>query len=338
VDAGDEHARTLPRVRVAIPAVETLMPRVSVLVPAYNVASFVGEALTSVAQQTFTDWEIVAVDDASSDDTHQLLLAAAALDPRIRVFRNPRNLGMTANWNRALAESRGDFILKLDADDALKPRALELLVEAMREGVIAAAVRTLCCDPNLEPVDGLPGDDAVMRAGLDPYADHDLDTKQWFVIAAHGQQLWHSNAVMWPRTTLDAIGRYDEHFGCASDTELIWRTLEQPGIFAHRGYVGVLYRIRPGSVSDEYRSRGWLTWEGTAANILTIDRYRRRFELPRSLRVRYAYLWHRWQSHATQNARELPPDVWSKLSDVAQATPPSAVDTMMWRMRDALRL
>src|SRR3712207_431765 len=100
-------------------------PRVTILVPAYNAAPWVGTAIESVQRQTFGDWEVVAVDDASTDDTLAILRSFAA--PNIRVEQNAANLGMTANWNRCLSLATGELVLKLDADDALKPRALEQL-------------------------------------------------------------------------------------------------------------------------------------------------------------------------------------------------------------------
>src|SRR5687768_8586869 len=119
------------------------MPRrVSVLIPAYNAAPWIEAAVESVRRQTFADWEIVAVDDASTDDTHALLRSFAG--PQVRVERNAQNLGMTANWNRCLSFATGDLVLKLDADDVLKPRALELLAGGFADdAVVAAGIRSL---------------------------------------------------------------------------------------------------------------------------------------------------------------------------------------------------
>jgi glycosyltransferase involved in cell wall biosynthesis len=309
------------------------MQGVSVLIPAYNAARFVAETIRSVMAQTNADWEIVAVDDASSDGTYGVLQQMAAADPRIRVHRNEQNLGMTRNWNRCLSLASKDLIIKLDADDVFRPRTLEVLCEAMREpGVIGAGLRTLCCDESLEPFDGLPADDVMMRAGIDPYGDTTLDCARWYTVAAHGQQLWSSCAVMLPREFLQASGGYDERFGCASDTELFWRVLEQDGRFAHRGYVGVLYRVRGGSVSAVFRQNDWLTWEGTAANLLTLHRSRVRRGLPRALRLRYAYLWRRWQS-----VPELPPAVMGRLSSVvAEVVPPPRFHSLQLSLRNAV--
>lgn len=307
-------------------------PRVSVLIPAYNAAPWIAAALDSVQSQTFEDWEIVAVDDASSDATPAILQSRAS--ERIRVESNPRNLGMTANWNRCLSLAKGELVLKLDADDALKPRALEQLASAFASGdVLACGIRSLQCDASLEPYDGIQGDDAMQRNSINPYRDTVQSSERWYDIAAMGYQLWSSSAFMLRRDFLQAAGGWDERFGCASDTELIWRTLEAGRPVAHRGAVGALYRVRPGSISDEYRSRGWLTWEAIAANLLSLSRVRARRPLRRGLRMHYVRLWERW--HREQ--RQLPDALCSKLEDVVRHIPaPPVVDTVLTKMRDAV--
>jgi glycosyltransferase involved in cell wall biosynthesis len=308
-----------------------MTPRISVLIPAFNAAPWVEAAVNSVRAQTFADWEIVAVDDASADQTHAILQSFAA--PNIHIHRNEQNRGMTANWNRCLALASGEFVLKLDADDALVPHALEQLAAAIADSnVIAAGIRSLQCDANLEPFDGIQGDDAMQRNGIDPYRDTVLSGERWYDIAAMGYQLWSSSAFLVQREFLVATGGWDERFGCAADTELTWRTLETGRAVAHRGAVGALYRVRPGSVSDEYRSRGWLTWEAVAANLLSLSRFRATRPLRRGLRMHYVRLWNRWQ---TSTRGELPQSICSSLDDVmAKIPPPPLADRLMTAMRD----
>jgi glycosyltransferase involved in cell wall biosynthesis len=302
---------------------------VSVLLPAYNAAKYVSAAIESVIAQTFGDWEIVAVDDRSTDDTPQILDAWGAKEKRIRIFRNETNRGMTGNWNRCLSEARHELVIKLDADDVFRPRALQVLTEAVQTGAIAAGVRTLMCDEQLEPFGALPADDAMLRAGIDPYRDQDLPTERWWAVAAHGHQLWHSCALLFRRSHIAA---WDERFGCASDTEVVGRVLEQDGVVAHRAYVGVWYRTVPDSVSGVFRKNDWLVWEGVVSNLLTLGRMRKRRELPRALRVRYAYLWERWQKRG-----QLPPPIAAKLENVvAELEPPSTADRALWRVRKVI--
>lgn len=303
--------------------------RVSVLIPAYNAEPYVDAAVRSVREQTFGDWEIVAVDDASTDRTLEILRSHAG--ERVRIERNERNLGMTGNWNRCLALATGELVIKLDADDALKPRALELLAGAMSDpDVVAAGIRSLQCDESLEPFDGIQGDDAMSRGGIHPYRDTVQSGDRWYDISGHGYQLWSSSALMFRR---GAVDEWDARFGCASDTELIWRLLETGKPVAHCGAVGLLYRVRAGSISDEYRSRGWLTWEGTAANLLSLSRVRAKRPLSRALRMHYVRLWRRW--HTTE--KTLPDAIRARLEDVMRhIPPPPLVDTLMTRARDAV--
>ncbi|MFZ2491702.1 MAG: glycosyltransferase family 2 protein [Thermoanaerobaculia bacterium] len=310
-------------------------PRVSVLLPAYNAEPYVRAAIESVLGQTYRDWEIIATDDRSVDGTAAVLEDYARRDPRIRAFRNASNAGMTGNWNLCLERASGDLVLKLDADDALRPQTLEILAAALEaEDVTGAGVRTLVCDAMLEPRDVLPADDAMRRAGLDPQLDHLLENRNWYVIAAHGHQLWHSCAVMFRRDFLQRTGGWDERFGCASDTEIIWRLLEGPGRFAHSGYEGVLYRILEGSVSDTFRKNDWLRWEGTAANLMTLGRVRKRRTLPWGLRSWHADLYDSWCRSLDENRRALPPAFFDKIrSAVAESPPPPHLDRLLWRLR-----
>lgn len=311
------------------------------LIPAYNAERFVDASITSVLQQTHQDLEIIAVDDASRDGTWNRLTDWNQRDPRVQVFRNEKNLGMTGNWVRCLSEARRDYVLKLDADDVLRPRTLEILLQAFdTPGVLAAGVRTLLCAEDLEPIDGLPADDAMMRAGIDPYADRIAPCREWLDLAVRGNQLWHSCAFMLPRQTLLDLGGYDVRFGCASDTELILRLLDREGLMAHRAYVGVLYRTVAGSVSAQFRANDWLQWEGIAANCMGMMRWRQRAPLPRSLRnwyVEYTERWRQFQA-SPEYTSKLPEPMRLRLEDVmAQLPPPPFKDRSEWQVRRLAR-
>lgn len=105
-------------------------PRVSVVIPAFNAAPHLELALRSALEQTERDIEVLVVDDASVDGTHDLALRAAAGDGRVRVLRNPVNAGVAASRNRAFSVARGQWIALLDADDGWLPDRLERLLAA----------------------------------------------------------------------------------------------------------------------------------------------------------------------------------------------------------------
>ncbi|MDE6277609.1 MAG: glycosyltransferase family 2 protein [Muribaculaceae bacterium] len=109
-------------------------PAVSVIIPAYNAGRYVEEAIRSVQAQDFEDYELVLVDDGSTDDTGAIFDRAAAGDRRVRVIRRP-NGGHSEARNRGLDEARGRWIYFIDADDVMAPHALSTLVgEAERTG------------------------------------------------------------------------------------------------------------------------------------------------------------------------------------------------------------
>ena len=103
---------------------------VSVILPTYNYGRFLPYALESLGKQTYPDWECIVVDDGSTDDTEGVVLSAAANDGRVR-YVSQSNRGPSAARNRGFAESVGDYIQFLDADDLLQPTKLQAQVESM---------------------------------------------------------------------------------------------------------------------------------------------------------------------------------------------------------------
>jgi GT2 family glycosyltransferase len=263
-------------------------PRVTVIVPCFNGAAWVATAVRSVLAQDFGDFELLLADDASVDDSIAVAREAAGGDSRLRILVAEHNRGMTANWNAALAEAHGEFVCKLDCDDAWRPGTLRALLAAFeaRPGLTAAFCRTLQCDAELEPSGAYRGDLAFLRRGLDPAKDAVRAAEEWYEWCFDDIQLWHSNAFMIRRELLaDRLGGWDERFGCASDTDLILRVLELGGEVAHVAHVGVWYRSTPGSVSDTGRRQGWVMVEGLLACALSLQRSAARRRLSRHLRL-----------------------------------------------------
>jgi len=116
--------------RVAIrPAGEPSSPMFSVVVPTHNRASTLGRALRSVAAQTFSDYEVIVVDDGSADSTPEYLATLRA--PRYRSIRNDRSLGVSGARNRGISTAIGQWVVFLDDDDELRPQALAALYERL---------------------------------------------------------------------------------------------------------------------------------------------------------------------------------------------------------------
>ena len=100
-------------------------PLVSVVMPAYNAEPFIEKSINSVLAQTVRDWELIVIDDQSSDATMQIVQSLADGDERIRIIRSEQNMGTAATRNRGMEQSRGLFVAFLDSDDIWYPRKLE---------------------------------------------------------------------------------------------------------------------------------------------------------------------------------------------------------------------
>lgn len=107
------------------------MPKISVIIPVYNVAEFLTPAIRSVLNQTFKDFEIIAIDDGSSDNSAKILASLAKEDARIRPFYQ-QNQGVSNTRNKALELATGEYIAFLDSDDEISPLFLETLYNALQ--------------------------------------------------------------------------------------------------------------------------------------------------------------------------------------------------------------
>ncbi|WP_051593531.1 glycosyltransferase family 2 protein [Achromobacter sp. DH1f] len=107
-------------------------PSVSIVMPAYNAQRYIKIAIDSVLGQTFKDWELLVVDDCSSDDTGKYVLDYQ--DERIRYIKNPQNLGVAQTRNRAIEAALGKYIAFLDSDDVWLPQKLAAQVALLEKG------------------------------------------------------------------------------------------------------------------------------------------------------------------------------------------------------------
>src|ERR1700744_5385897 len=99
---------------------------ISIIMPAYNAENFIGSAIESVLDQTYLNWELIVVNDGSTDQTAAIVETFAASDKRIKCISQP-NMRQGAARNTGIKNSRGDLIAFLDADDLWLPGKLELL-------------------------------------------------------------------------------------------------------------------------------------------------------------------------------------------------------------------
>lgn len=112
-------------------------PKVSILIPVFNRKDYIAECIQSALDQTFTDFEVVVVDNASNDGTWEICQRFAANDQRIRIFRNDSNIGPVRNWKRCAEEAKGEFSKILFSDDCLEPNCLSEMVPKLNDPAIA---------------------------------------------------------------------------------------------------------------------------------------------------------------------------------------------------------
>lgn len=99
--------------------------KVSIIMPAYNAEKYIEEAIYSVLAQTHKEWELIIIDDCSSDNTEQIVLKYVSKDTRIRYLKNPVNLGVSKSRNLGIKKSKNDWIAFLDSDDCWENDKLE---------------------------------------------------------------------------------------------------------------------------------------------------------------------------------------------------------------------
>jgi len=112
---------------------ETKAPSVSVLMPAYNAEKYIPEAIESILNQTFADFEFIIIDDCSTDKTWEIIQEYAQKDQRIVPIRNEKNLGITGNRNLLVSLAKGKYIVWQDADDISMPRRIERQFDLMEK-------------------------------------------------------------------------------------------------------------------------------------------------------------------------------------------------------------
>jgi len=113
------------------------MPKVSILIPVFNRKDYITECIQSALDQTFTDFEVVVVDNASDDGSWEICQQFAAADQRVRIFRNESNIGPVRNWIRCAQEAKGSLSKFLFSDDCLEPNCLSEMVPKLDDPEVA---------------------------------------------------------------------------------------------------------------------------------------------------------------------------------------------------------
>src|SRR5688500_15993037 len=215
-------------------------PVVSIVLPVYNAAAFLAEAVQSMLAQTFTDFELIAVNDGSTDGSREVL--AGFRDDRVRLIDQPQQ-GLVETLNLGIREARGEWVARMDADDVSLPARLALQVQYLRRnpeiGLLGGFVSTI---------------DAGGRVLADlvrfPLAHEEI----WRSLGRRPWVLCHPTAVFRREWALEA-GLYDPAYRHAEDAEFFARFMTRRRA-ANLPEVVMKYRLRPDAISCEFSGHG----------------------------------------------------------------------------------
>ncbi len=198
------------------------LPFVSVCIPSYNYAQYIAGAIDSVLGQTYWNFELVIVDDGSTDGTAQIVQDYEARCGLIRFYRNETNLGMVKNWNRCLEIARGDFIKVMGADDLLEPTCIEKSVNVL---VANPAVTLVACARTLIDERGKASRTSSYSSTFTITQGLDVIQRCFFTANWIGEPV----ATMFRKK--NALRGFDPHYRQLTDLEM-WFHLLEKGYFA----------------------------------------------------------------------------------------------------------
>jgi len=222
-------------------------PLISICMPAYNAGNYIAEAIASVISQTYVNWELIIVDDGSTD--HTSAVAAGFSDRRILLIRQ-HNSGQCAAANRAFAASSGELIKFFDADDLLSPDFIKSQVSrlgANRDCVVSAKW-------------GRFYNDDLATFQLNPEEVwQDMPPESWLAKAwINGQQMMQCALWLIPREVIQRSGLWDERLSLINDFDFFTRVLLESRLILFEPGAILYYRSGiAGSLSGNKSRRGY---------------------------------------------------------------------------------
>jgi len=207
-------------------------PLVTVLMPAYNAERFIGSAIRSVLSQTFSDFELLIIDDGSVDGTKGIITAFA--DQRIRLLNNSGNIGLIPTLNLGMQEAQGKYIARLDADDLCFPTRLAEQVEVLEKDIDVGLASSWT-----EVIDEDDRTKGFGRWVLSPEAIY-------YVL--HFRQCLTHSSVMFRKALVSELGGYSAKAVHAEDFDL-WHRLSKVNKIVQLPKVLVKWRTHSRSIS-----------------------------------------------------------------------------------------
>lgn len=212
---------------------ENNQPLVSVLMPAYNAAEFIDDSIVSIRKQSYQNWELIIIDDGSTDETLAIALSHAREDPRISVHANNKNMGISKNRNRLIESARGKYIAWQDADDYSYSERLQLQVNFLKNHPAVGI-----CGGTMDFFDGT----AIFSKRTYPL--HDAEIRQKLFRHSPVAQ----PAAMARRSVVIEAGKFDESLSQAEDLDLSFR-IGQIAKFANLAQPVLRYRYFAESIT-----------------------------------------------------------------------------------------
>ncbi|HEY9639961.1 MAG TPA: glycosyltransferase family 2 protein [Coleofasciculaceae cyanobacterium] len=212
------------------------VPAVSVLLPVYNGDRYLAAAVESILTQTLTDFELLIIDDGSTDQSRKILAAYAAQDDRIRLVSR-ENRGLIATLNQMLDMAQGEFLARMDADDIALPDRLARQVEFLQQHA-----DYVCVGGAYDLID--PQGRKVLHLGM-PETNAEI---QQAILS--GKTIINHPCAMIRRTALQKIGGYDESMMTVEDLDMLLR-LGEIGLLANLQHTVLQYRFHRASVSAQ---------------------------------------------------------------------------------------
>jgi len=212
-------------------------PAASVVLPVYNGERYLAEAIDSILSQTFEDFELLLLDDGSTDQSVALMESYVRKDPRCRFYSWP-NRGIVATLNAGLELATSEIIIRMDADDICAPTRFEKQIRFLNEHpeYVVVASRVTWIDP-----EGMP-----LRVAGDLLTHEEIDAENM-----RGGQVLHHPAVAMRKDALMRIGGYDHSFKYAEDLDLFLR-LAEIGRIANLPDILLSYRQHLKSIGHQF--------------------------------------------------------------------------------------
>jgi glycosyltransferase involved in cell wall biosynthesis len=172
--------------------------------PVHNAELFLDESIKSIVAQSFAEFEFIILDDCSTDRSPELVAGWAQRDPRIRVFRSERQLGLSGSSNVVVSKAGTPFVARMDADDVAHPDRLKRQMEVIQRHDDVVAVGTLC-------------------DGIDAEGRRTRPRDRWRILRRSNYIPFPHGSAMFRRSAFEAIGGYRDNFIAGEDQDFFFR-------------------------------------------------------------------------------------------------------------------